>query len=112
MQIAAHSIINRYRFSYQLQFYSLNGRAAAHHKSLVVHEKQISYSRFCIMDIHGNLAVQRLIIGEVDFTHAALAYLLQDPIVRNRLADLGHAFLLVEVPAYLLLTAWQNVTTL
>jgi hypothetical protein len=32
--------------------------------------------------------------------------------VRNRLADLGHAFLLVEVPAYLLLTAWQNVTTL
>ncbi len=42
-------------------------------------------------ELQGDLAVQGKILGKVDITHTALAYLLQDPIVGNLLAGFGHA---------------------
>jgi hypothetical protein len=48
-------------------------------------------------ELESNLAVQGEVFGQVDFPHAADTNLFQDPIVRNRLADLGYAFLRLEV---------------
>jgi hypothetical protein len=41
--------------------------------------------------------VQGKVLGQVNLTHAADASFLQDPIMYNCLADLGHAFLRLEV---------------
>ena len=56
---------------------------------------------------HGDFQDQLgCVVGKVNFPHAADANFLHNSEVRNRLANLRHAFLLIEV-CYMLFPAWQ-----
>ena len=50
------------------------------------------FGEFLRKYLNCNVASKLLVFGLVALSHAALAHLFQDPIMQNRLADLGHAF--------------------